>query len=537
MQLLDLPPEILDQIIDWCMPHGFESFVLSCKSVHARSKPLIPLHNDLKKKWTRAENDSPYRGDTLRFLREIAKQPLVARYISTLLLWDRRLRLNRRKEEVIKEENEYPGSRFRQDSEAMRGIKEVVLSWGAKYFDLAGISGEEWWREVEQEMKIPENTEADSADDSPFATISLLLCLPNVKELQLSPRWGESRWYVEGDREKREGLRTPLLDALTRACHDPKFAEKSLGKLEVIFPFMSAWYEAKAGFGDAEWFILMPSVKEVFLTSCLAVDDGYTGIPFNWHIPDIASNAYRLELAFCCIDTDGISKIVSRMPQLSIFKYGHECKWHGCLFDWNAGTFLEAVAKQVGHNIVELGFACEEIGAVENGVDDFKHAFPRLRKLDIDVRVLMAPPVSSGQMRGDCGFCPKGMKRWEEGELPCLATILPPTLEELHLNTDFPSTGDISNPHAKALITLLNGFKQEREKYLPNLNNVVVRQFNVATAKSIVEDQGCVFESWNPQNDEHHRKARSSYYNRQERRRMPLWIREFEDRIEMVEYA
>jgi hypothetical protein len=76
-----------------------------------------------------------------------------------------------------------------------------------------------------------------------------------------------------------------------------------------------------------EPFMRLKSLRELYSTSCLAIDDGYTGMPFHWRFPGINSNLRRVELAYCCMDAEGISVLLRQTPCLQIFRYLHECKW------------------------------------------------------------------------------------------------------------------------------------------------------------------------------------------------------------------
>ncbi|KAK7960369.1 hypothetical protein PG996_011014 [Apiospora saccharicola] len=64
--LLDLPPELVIQVITESLPEGFESLALSCKAIHQLCKPFIEHHNLLR---------------TQILLERIADEPIVARYI------------------------------------------------------------------------------------------------------------------------------------------------------------------------------------------------------------------------------------------------------------------------------------------------------------------------------------------------------------------------------------------------------------------------------------------------------------------------
>ena len=88
MGLLQLPFEILDDIIRLTLPSEFEALALSCKAVHACAARHAQRHNALKRQWKYTARTDARKWVALSVLREIARDPLVALYIETLCLWD-----------------------------------------------------------------------------------------------------------------------------------------------------------------------------------------------------------------------------------------------------------------------------------------------------------------------------------------------------------------------------------------------------------------------------------------------------------------
>ncbi|KAK5168701.1 uncharacterized protein LTR77_006010 [Saxophila tyrrhenica] len=97
MSLLGLPNELILDIIQRCMPLGFESLMLSCKAVHTVGEEFIERHNSLRRTYRiveparrfdyAPENDAPQ--DILHLLHKIAKDPLTAGYIQSIdFTWD-----------------------------------------------------------------------------------------------------------------------------------------------------------------------------------------------------------------------------------------------------------------------------------------------------------------------------------------------------------------------------------------------------------------------------------------------------------------
>jgi hypothetical protein len=51
MSLDSLLVKILESIVDETSPEGFESFVLTCRDVHAICKPFLQQHKELRALW------------------------------------------------------------------------------------------------------------------------------------------------------------------------------------------------------------------------------------------------------------------------------------------------------------------------------------------------------------------------------------------------------------------------------------------------------------------------------------------------------
>ncbi|KAK7937218.1 uncharacterized protein PG986_014086 [Apiospora aurea] len=89
--LVDLPPELLLQIISESLPEGFESLALSCKAVYQLCTPFIKQHNLRRAQFSKFQySPFSYSGqDPLRrpirhaydLIERIAREPIVARYI------------------------------------------------------------------------------------------------------------------------------------------------------------------------------------------------------------------------------------------------------------------------------------------------------------------------------------------------------------------------------------------------------------------------------------------------------------------------
>ncbi|KAJ4352014.1 uncharacterized protein N0V89_007360 [Didymosphaeria variabile] len=496
MGFLSLPPEIIDVILDLSLPGGIEGLSLVCKAIYGRAQSQVDRHNALKRQWGRTSNYRTGRlDDTLGLLNAIALNPLVAEYIEVLDLWDER-GLDGEEAELLD---------FRGDEDAMERVKEFVTS--LPFLKEANIDTEEWWNRMMQEETS--RTDEDNTEVS-CTTITLLGVLPNLKSIRLDPGWQN----FSPDAEQYALPLSGLASIVSRASQAEGSRQRPLSKVETILPFMNTGYEEKAALQSIQPFLELESISELYLVSAVAVDDGYTGYPFVWNTPTLAHQLTRIELASCCIDAEGISELLRHTPSLTVFNYSHETKWHGCEHDWNAGAFVEAVARHCGNTITSLGITIDELyGDIVNGVSSLL-SFHNLQYLEVDVHIFRGPPLESGQQQGHNAMVPEGDTPWNEDDIPCIGSMMPDNIVEAQINTDFPE------PDEKALNSLLKNLRSQRKERLHKLERCIIRQYTAESARVFAERAGATLETFDFEVDDP--RARTM---------MPSWKREFDERV------
>lgn len=493
MRLLDLPPEILDLVINSTLPNGLESFVLSCKTIYGRARSQIQHHNTLKRRWRHTTNDS---ADPLGIMSEISDDPLIAEYIECLRLWNRR-----------PDVNYYAVSgRCRgywedhENHDEMQGIKNLLYT--AEYFSKA--DPEEWWRRMINEDDITDGEDPENL----YATIALLSLLPNLKTLQLPGGWHEVR-----SGESAEAL-VPSVESLVSLSNSDGYTLKPLASLETLLPFVEEGYDVRVGLQCLQPFLLLHGIRNLYAVSCVAVNEDWGGIPLEWPQSGLQSPLTRVEFAYCCMDTTGLGVLLSNTPCLTIFKYSHQTKWDGLEFDWNPGEFLETIANYCGERLLELAITIDELhGEVVNGLSSFMR-FPKLQKLEVDVAAFCGPPLESGQRLGRNATLPEGATAWAYIDIPCMGDMLPESICELQVNTDFPE------PSEQALRSLFKNIKDRRVDKLLRLGTTVIRQYASGTAREIAVNHGVILEAFDEDVDAP--RPRSM---------MPQWKREFDRRV------
>lgn len=490
MGLLDLPPEIVDIIIDATRPDGIENFVLSCKAIYRRAGAQIAEHNELKKKWSHTTNATwPRRGDTLHVLYEISREPIIARYIKYLDLWDRRT------EDDVHHELQPPS--FGDDDDAIIRIKALLANSGLFTEDDA----EEWWKQI-----MRQDTEgSEESVDNLYATVALLALLPNLRTFQPPDRWHEVRRT-----EAAEAL-VPAVESLVSISNNNKVSNRPLANLETIFPFVEEGYDIRVGLQCLQPFMCLKSIRNLYAVSCVAMEEHWGETSLHWPNPNARSPLTRIEFASCCIDAGGLAILLQNTPALTIFRYSHQTKWDDPLIDWNAGEFLETLAHYCGDRLIDLALTVDELhGEIVNGASSFMR-FTRLERLEVDVLPFCGPPLESGQRLGRNARIPDGARPWAHADIPCLGNMLPDSMRELQVNTDHPAPTD------QTLLALFKNIKDRREDKLFKLDKVVIRQYRSRTAEHIAHDFNITFEAFE-----------YGQLNPRPRSMMPGWKRDFD---------
>lgn len=395
---------------------------------------------------------------------------------------------------------------FRMEEESMDKIKNMVTS--SPWLHQAGADVEDWWRLVMQEDERVDDE--DDPQGMPHTVISLLSQLPMLRSLQLPGSWNGFDDSLDMNSENKQLFY--VLDALLGFSNDGRTAQRPLELLHTLLPFMPTGYDSRAGFQCVEPFMKLKSLRELYGISLIAVEDGYTGIPFTWHGSQVSA-LRRMELAYCCIDADGLGSIVKHTPQLEVFRYSHQTKWHGCQHDWNAGAFISMLSTNCGNTIMTLAITIDELyGEIINGASSFL-AFPKLSLLEVDVRIFCGPPIESNQRLGLDSYVPPGETPWTVHDIPCIGSMAPASITHLIINTDYPS----SEEHA--LRSLLKNVQQQKEERLHSLQAVTIRQFDGDSAKMTFAIPGLVLVV--DGNEEGYRP----------RDELPLWKRDFFQRV------
>lgn len=406
--ILDLPTELLDTIIDLALWNGgFESLMLSCKAVFKSGKSQIAQYNALLQKW---EAIALNERNTVELLEAIDQTPIVLQLIRSLdlhsydvyALLDDKL-IARAKDLAV---DLYDVSMTGHDAD---GQPTCLLRWSNTGEELGSI---------------------DTSDGpSPnYRLLDLLLSLcTNLRSLTLPEQW--AAFVGEDD------LKAAVLAVARHGEPGSIEGHMPLAKLEDILLTPEPDYDVnpRLNLSSMAALLSLPGLRKASISNAIAVNDGYTGIPFKWPFDELESNITRLELPGGCIDADGVAEIVRHCPRLTNLSYDHYTKWHGCLHDWDAGAFVAAVEEHCATRLKSLSITTGCLyGEVETSVKSLT-SFINLKQLQCNVRVFAAPPSGSGERLSD--ISPTSTK-WAIEDVPSLSSILPAQIEEADLLFD-----------------------------------------------------------------------------------------------------
>lgn len=170
MSLLSLPAELITQIIQETLPLGYESLMLSCKTVHRLGTSFLARHNALRARFKHFHYND-HINCPLALLTIMATDPIIAEYISTA---------------------DFSNLTHRPLA-SQRDMQQWDISdpdsTGRKIWDMLKSSGLPEYVDVPPRTLIEMFASAGvQGSESTFASIVLLALLPNLREVVLPPQ-------------------------------------------------------------------------------------------------------------------------------------------------------------------------------------------------------------------------------------------------------------------------------------------------------------------------------------------------------------
>ncbi|KAI0204419.1 hypothetical protein F4808DRAFT_413464 [Astrocystis sublimbata] len=448
MLLLDLPSELLDQIIRESIPEGFEGIISSCRTLHQCGRRYVQQHRTLKERYRLMRIDA--RFDT-SWLATFADEPIIPCYATTVDLHGRGVG-------VRPEDGD-----TRHGFEYMRQRVRTLIEQ-SPYLAIEGVDLDFW-----KDMLLSDLDDDDIYSDHNLPLgIFYLTLFPNVQHLILP--WSAPGGIPYDDRRRATDQYELVLNAIARESRS-KSNRRALGKLKRLDYLLNADYNIHQQLQFLLPLLTLPELEVLYARSLTAIDFHRE---FKWTHVEQHSKLETIELVHCCMDAVGISELLAHTPNLTTFKYGHASKHHGMEAYWDAGKFVAAIEKQVGSQLQHLAVTVEvnSINGINAGVTSM-HGFSRLQTLEMDLLTFYGPSIESGEKAGILETPPRpGHRRWTVDAIPPLSEILPPCLRTFTL---FAHSWNNLQIDGKAILLLYDGFRSARPSCLPRLDACTVR--------------------------------------------------------------
>ncbi|KAI0448970.1 hypothetical protein F5B21DRAFT_77926 [Xylaria acuta] len=447
MPLLNLPSEVLDQIVWESIPEEFENLIGSCRTLYECGKPYIRQHRIRKKQYHQMNIQGCF--DASRLV-DFMQEPRISYYATTVDL---------REQHGTRSEN---SSTARDREDVKKRVQTLIKQ--SPYLAFEGVDPDFWI-----DMILSDLGDADNySDHNLFLGIFYLTFFPNVTNLTLP--WSTPGGIPYHDNNKATNQYELVMNAIARESRS-QHNRRALRKLKRLNYLLVPDYNIRQRLQFLLPFLTLPELEELYANSLTAIDFHQE---FKWSHPETHSNLHVIELVHCCMDAVGISELLAHTPNLTTFKYGHASKHHGMESYWDAGEFVAAIEKYVGGQLRHLAVTVEINAAngINAGVTSM-HGFNKLETLEMDLLTFYGPSVESGEKAGILNTPPNpGFTKWTVDAIPPLCKVLPACLQEFNL---FAHSWNNMGIDDKTMKLLYDGFRSARPSYLPNLNRCTVR--------------------------------------------------------------
>lgn len=444
MMLLDLPMEVLGDILFYTRPEGFEAFVLSCKTIHGIATfgvktNLLREHNELSRSWNKIlplQNEGQLISP-LHACLSIYQNPLIGPYVQTLELYDM---------------NDCTGVTCAE-------VEGLLKSEGFKDF----LLNMDIWSKCEDEVDaallfdlIRPWSEADQKSAMDFACICLLFLLPNLKNL-----------YFRDIFTTGYDMFAIIAASIYEEPTQPGFLNPFQNLTRVVIEIDADNLYNEAGefwfinLCDVTALLILPSLELLRIGRLHANNTGSKIYDFD-PPPGEVSNLRELDASFNWVHSVAMEKFLRPMPFLRRLYWFQNSD--GLMPEkWHVGDFVKSVTKVAGHQL-EAFSICRGIGTgartrslkkpvFKGWIEDFR-GFKTLKYLEFSVELLRGHSKANLQR-----------KTVERGhKLPKLIDILPGTIEEVRIIMDSVSSIDRD--------VLFRSLAKRKKAILPQLREV-----------------------------------------------------------------
>lgn len=342
MGLTDLPPELLEPIITYATPEGFESLALSCRGIYALCKPSIARHNALKSRFETFVYGAigeltPFPIlSAFHLLAYLIDNPLAARYI--------------RHADFTHDGRRYwiPGRPYDVDAEEsyLDALEKTIAA--SPLLEQAGVDLEEFCSAMREKV-------FDHRYSQQAATF-LLTLLPNVESLTLPEHW---RPLESTDRiVSRIVEKANQLDGFT--------ASASLARLRTFRNSTSLTPRSTFELLWAKPFLELSTVKTFHGRSLVETPDSpelHSPEYFSFWKLEMDQGIEHMDLTNCYLSEKLIESLLRRTPRLRSFQCSHRLKEHDPGYPiWAIHETVSAIADHVGDHLEDLSLTFKQDG-------------------------------------------------------------------------------------------------------------------------------------------------------------------------------
>ena len=429
MTLMQLPVEVLEQVVSHTLPEGFESLALTSKFLYTLCIPFLEHHNTLRRHFRDfryCKTDIPFRyhHELLRFpdtatsafnlISRIAIEPNVGRYILNAdFSGDSRLYSRFTHPERLE-------TTYEDRDEAVRRLLA-----DSPYMREAGLD----WREYYSVMM----EDVNHCRYSQHAAAFVLTLLPNLQRFQPSPLWNPT--------PTTEKLVAATIHIARRTNHNTASLAQVTAFEETVGEYESSW---------ATSIVALPRIQ-------LLESGGHRGKLYDnkYLCPGFNSKVERVWFLHTSIDAVAIADFLKHTPCLKSLTYWHSTRASMGHQDWDLCGLIAAVEREVGGHLEKFSAITTERRCVISAGKPYLRRFQRLQSLELSLDIVIGGlkaaelaghgPLDSGSLLGD---------------------LIPASVSELSLF----SPG--KTPHDKALGLLFHDFATQKQLLKLNLKEI-----------------------------------------------------------------
>ena len=455
MALMQMPNELLEEIVMHVLPEGFESVALTCRRIYALCTPFIEHHNKLRGQFRtfnyfrKGEHPDFVIGTGFDLLTRIAVEPIVARYI---------------READFRRDGIFRPCELVEDAQLDGPVGRLLAQ--SPYLKQAGLDWQQYFATIKEE-------EGPFGRWSPHAAVFLLTLLPNVEKLTLPHRL-----------QPLEST-DKLIDVVVRKARRPSslpYDRPSLARCTTFGPTATFLHSSPFDLDWAKPFLALPCMRSLRDWSCVAIkDNGRTSsLAQNWS-HKFGQTLEVVSFPGCYIDHVAIADFLKNTPRLRSLTYSHQSIGdpEGPPLDWDICKFVTAIEREAGGHLMQLSITiAERRGSVLPGRASLR-GFKRLQTLQfpLELAVCNVTAAVACQLakakesmiggstdhqaprapRGDCAH-----------ESSLIRDLVPASVSQLSL------TSSGTDEHAKALEIMFRDFATEKDAWLPALQEIHV---------------------------------------------------------------